>query len=69
MKRVFLLAIRLYQKTISPYLPVSCRYYPTCSQYSYEAISQYGVPRGLWLSIHRLVSCNPIGKRGPDPVP
>jgi putative membrane protein insertion efficiency factor len=68
MKRIVLLTIRLYQRTISPYLPVSCRYYPSCSQYSYEVISQYGVARGLWLSLRRLASCNPIGKRGPDPV-
>ena len=69
MKRGALLAIQLYQRTISPYLPVSCRYEPTCSHYSHEAISRHGVVRGLWLSVRRLARCTPIGGTGHDPVP
>lgn len=69
MKRGLLLAIELYQKAISPYLLVSCRYYPSCSRYSHEAISRYGVARGLGLGLRRLARCTPMGGRGPDPVP
>lgn len=69
MKRGFLLAIELYQKSISPYIPVTCRYQPSCSQYSHEAISQYGVAQGLWLGFRRLARCTPLGGRGADPVP
>ncbi|MDA0988785.1 MAG: membrane protein insertion efficiency factor YidD [Chloroflexi bacterium] len=62
-------AIRLYQRAISPFLPVACRYEPTCSEYSHQAISQHGLIRGLWLSLRRLVKCTPIGGTGYDPVP
>ncbi|MBF8268092.1 MAG: protein yidD [Dehalococcoidia bacterium] len=69
MKRGFLFAIELYQRAISPYLPVACRYHPTCSHYSHQAISRYGASRGLWLGLRRLARCTPMGGRGPDPVP
>ena len=69
MKKRSLLAIRLYQRAISPFLPVACRYEPTCSEYSHQAISQHGLIRGLWLSIRRLAGCTPIGGTGYDPVP
>lgn len=62
-------AIRLYQRAISPFLPVACRYEPTCSEYSHQAISQHGLIRGLWLSLRRLVKCTPVGGTGYDPVP
>ena len=69
MKRGLLLAIELYQKAVSPYLPVSCRYQPSCSQYSHEAISRYGIAQGMWLGLRRLARCNPVGGRGLDPIP
>ena len=61
--------IRLYQAGISPYLPASCRYAPSCSQYSYEAIDRYGVLRGAWLTLRRVARCHPHSSHGYDPVP
>ena len=65
----FILLIKLYQWIISPILPNSCRYEPTCSTYAIEAIQQCGVIKGLYLGIKRIVSCNPWGGSGYDPVP
>lgn len=61
--------IRLYQLTLSKALPPSCRFYPSCSQYAYEAISRYGVFRGGWLGLKRLACCHPFHPGGYDPVP
>lgn len=61
--------IRFYQRVISPYLPPSCRFTPTCSQYSYEAITRYGAWRGGWLAVRRILRCNPLYPGGYDPVP
>ncbi len=61
--------IVFYKKAISPLLPRSCRYYPTCSEYGMEAIKRYGPFKGGWLTIKRIVSCNPWGGHGHDPVP
>jgi uncharacterized protein len=61
--------IRFYQGAISPYLPNSCRYTPTCSQYGVEAIRKHGPFKGGWLTLKRLGSCNPWGGSGYDPVP
>ena len=69
MKRVILALIHLYQRVLSPYIPSSCRYVPTCSHYSHEAIAKYGVARGSWLTVRRLTRCHPAGHRGYDPVP
>ena len=69
MTQVAILAIRLYRKTISPYLPSSCRYSPTCSHYTEEAMRQYGLRRGGWLGLKRLARCSPWGSQGYDPVP
>lgn len=69
MKRPFLWLIRGYQRTISPLLPASCRYEPTCSHYAYEAIERHGAVRGSWLALKRLARCTPWGGRGWDPVP
>ena len=60
--------IVFYQKAISPYLPHTCRYYPTCSEYSKEAIKKYGAFKGLLKSIWRILRCNPFSKGGYDPV-
>lgn len=69
MKRPLLLAIRLYQMVVSPYLPTSCRYAPTCSNYSREAVQRYGAVKGSWMGIKRLARCHPLGSKGFDPVP
>ncbi len=61
--------IRLYQLCISPYLPVSCRFVPTCSEYSRQALLMYGPVRGLWLTVKRILRCHPFAKGGYDPVP
>lgn len=66
---ILLIPIRVYQQVISPWLPPSCRYIPTCSQYAIEALQKYGPIRGLWLAIKRILRCNPWGGHGYDPVP
>ena len=69
MKNVALGAIRLYQMTLSPFFSGSCRYEPSCSRYTYEAVSRYGVSKGVWLGVKRLGRCRPFGSQGYDPVP
>jgi putative membrane protein insertion efficiency factor len=61
--------IRLYQLTLSPWLGLRCRYEPTCSKYAAEALTRYGVRRGVWLAAKRLGRCHPWGRSGYDPVP
>jgi putative membrane protein insertion efficiency factor len=68
MKRLVLYLIHIYRAYISPFLPPSCRFYPTCSQYAQEAITAYGVVKGGWLSIKRLLKCHPFHHGGYDPV-
>ena len=58
-----------YQKAISPLLPPSCRFEPTCSHYAYGAIQKHGVIKGAGLAVWRVLRCNPWGKGGYDPVP
>lgn len=69
--RLFLLAlIRLYQKTLSRGLPAnSCRFYPSCSHYGYQAIYKHGAIKGTWLAIWRILRCNPFNPGGYDPIP
>jgi len=62
-------AIRAYQLLLSPLLPPSCRYLPTCSDYAAEAIARHGVGRGAGLALRRLARCHPWGGSGYDPVP
>ena len=69
MKKLFLGIIRFYQKKISPLTPPKCKYYPTCSQYGYEAIERFGVIMGSALALWRILRCNPFSKGGYDPVP
>ncbi len=69
MKFAVLSVIWLYQTTLSPLLPTSCRYYPSCSHYSQEAVEKYGVLKGIWLGVRRLGRCRPLGGQGYDPVP
>jgi putative membrane protein insertion efficiency factor len=65
----FILLIKIYQIFISPLFPSSCRYTPTCSQYTLEALKKYGLLKGLWLGIKRISRCHPWGGSGYDPVP
>lgn len=69
MRRVAMLLIRGYQKGISPFLPPSCRFHPSCSEYGYQAIEKYGIIRGGAMTVWRVLRCNPFGKGGYDPVP
>ena len=68
-RKIDILPIRFYQGAISPMLPPSCRYTPTCSQYAVEAIMKYGPLKGGWLAIKRICRCHPWGGSGYDPVP
>lgn len=65
----FVLLVKIYQWIISPLLPKSCRYEPTCSHYTLEALKVHGLWKGGILSIKRIVKCNPWGGSGYDPVP
>jgi len=65
----FVLLIRFYQMFISPVLPPSCRYTPTCSAYTLEALKKYGLLKGGYLGLKRILSCHPWGGSGYDPVP
>jgi uncharacterized protein len=67
-KRLFILPIILYQKVISPFFPGSCRFNPTCSEYSKQAILKYGVIYGIFLSFKRIIKCHPWGGHGNDPL-
>lgn len=69
MKKFFIFPIRFYQRYISPMLPPACRFTPTCSQYAIEAIEKYGIFKGLYLAIRRILRCHPWGGSGYDPVP
>jgi putative membrane protein insertion efficiency factor len=69
MRRVVAGSIRLYQLALSPVLPRSCRFYPSCSQYAREAVLKHGVMSGVYLAAARLVRCNPWNPGGVDLVP
>lgn len=68
MKPAVLAALRWYKRSVSPLLPPSCRYTPTCSEYALEAIERYGVLRGGAMATRRLLSCHPFARGGYDPV-
>ena len=65
----FLILIRTYQTLISPLLPSTCRFSPTCSEYSKQSLIKYGLKKGSILSVKRILKCNPWGGNGYDPVP
>jgi putative membrane protein insertion efficiency factor len=67
-RRVVVAPIRLYQVVISPAIGQRCRYYPSCSEYAVQAISRFGILRGLVLTVWRLLRCNPFSSGGFDPV-
>jgi len=66
---IFKKVIRFYQTAISPHFLPSCRYYPTCSSYAYEAVEKYGALRGLAFAVKRLLRCHPFHSGGYDPLP
>ncbi|MBN1298889.1 MAG: membrane protein insertion efficiency factor YidD [Actinobacteria bacterium] len=68
MKKALIFIIKIYKKFISPMLPKSCRFYPTCSEYAIDAINKYGVLKGSIKSIYRILRCNPFNKGGYDPA-
>jgi hypothetical protein len=68
-RRLVAAVIRAYQRFISPALPSSCRFHPSCSQYALEAVTRYGAVRGSWLAARRLARCHPFHPGGFDPVP
>jgi putative membrane protein insertion efficiency factor len=68
-RRLVMLPIRGYRRFISPGLPPSCRFTPSCSQYALEAVSKYGALKGTWLAARRLVRCHPFHSGGYDPIP
>ncbi len=68
MKKVAIMLIRFYQRFISPLKRPSCRFYPTCSQYSLEAFQKYGFLKGFSLSVRRISKCHPFHKGGHDPL-
>ncbi|NJK96501.1 MAG: membrane protein insertion efficiency factor YidD [Bacteroidetes bacterium] len=65
----FILLVRIYQYTLSPFLGGRCRYVPSCSEYSIEAYKKHGPFKGTYLSVKRILSCHPWGGHGYDPVP
>lgn len=69
MKKICIFLISVYQKTLSPALGKSCRFTPSCSQYMIDAINEYGVLKGIFMGIKRIIRCNPFSKGGYDPVP
>jgi uncharacterized protein len=68
MRRLLIEPIRLYRRFVSPMLPATCRYWPTCSQYTLQSIQKYGVLKGGLMGAWRIVRCNPWSKGGIDPV-
>ncbi|MGA1331395.1 MAG: membrane protein insertion efficiency factor YidD [Bacteroidia bacterium] len=69
MRRLLIFMVKAYQALISPHLPPSCRYSPSCSHYAVEALGKYGALKGTWLAAKRILRCHPWGGHGHDPVP
>jgi putative membrane protein insertion efficiency factor len=68
-KRLLLALVRVYQYVMSPWLGHRCRFFPSCSEYTIEALQKYGVVKGLWLGIRRVARCHPWNPGGFDPLP
>lgn len=69
LSKLLIFLVKVYQVALSPLLGANCRYMPTCSEYSIEAIQVHGPLKGLWLATKRILSCHPWGGSGIDPVP
>jgi putative membrane protein insertion efficiency factor len=68
MQTVAIAMLRFYKRWVSPMLPSACRFYPTCSEYTAEAVQKYGAAKGLWLGAKRIARCHPFHEGGFDPV-
>ena len=68
MRKIFIFLIKFYQKAISPFLGRRCRFYPTCSEYTKQAVEKYGALKGLYLGLIRILKCHPLHKGGYDPL-
>ena len=68
-REIVLLPVKIYRRIISPLIPPSCRFEPTCSQYAITAVTRFGIIRGGYLTVRRLIKCHPFNKGGYDPVP
>ena len=68
MKKIFIYLIEKYQKYISPLFGKKCKYYPSCSEYTKQAIEKYGAIRGCFIGLWRIIRCNPFSKGGYDPL-
>ena len=68
MRSLILLLLGGYKRWVSPLLPPSCRFHPTCSEYMRDAVEKYGAARGVWLGLRRLARCHPLNPGGLDPV-
>ena len=68
-KKFVLALLAVYRRLVSPWVGPACRYLPTCSQYASEAVERYGIARGGWMALRRLLRCRPFGGSGYDPVP
>lgn len=69
MKTILMFLVKAYRKVLSPILPNSCRFTPTCSEYALEALQRHGAIKGSLLSVYRILRCNPFCRGGYDPVP
>ena len=69
MKKIIILIIKTYQITLSPLLGSNCRFHPTCSEYTIQAVNEHGAYKGLILGVKRISKCHPLGPKGYDPVP
>ncbi|MCS7315676.1 MAG: membrane protein insertion efficiency factor YidD [Bryobacterales bacterium] len=67
-RRATLALLLFYKRAISPWLPSACRFHPTCSEYMMQAVERYGVLRGVWMGLGRLLRCHPLAQGGYDPV-
>jgi putative membrane protein insertion efficiency factor len=67
-RKIIILFIRFYKRYISPILPNSCRFYPSCSQYAIDAVEKHGTVKGILMASYRILRCNPFNKGGYDPV-
>jgi hypothetical protein len=69
MRALIVMLLRVYKRAVSPLLPPACRFHPTCSEFTLEAVQRYGAARGVWLGLKRLSRCHPFHAGGLDPVP